>query len=353
MASTRQMGRPIVVVTGIGIVTSLGAGKADNWATAHAGQSGIHAITRFPTEGLRTRIAGTVDFLPVDEPFCSPQLSETLRRARGRGGDRRSRHRRSRRFPGPAVPGGAADRDRMAAAHARSPPVTAPTTRSTYDDILRALRADASAPITTASCSARSPTISPTSSAPRARRSRSRPPARRARRAIQLGVEAIRRGETDAALCIGTDGSINPEGADPLLAALGALDQQRRAGRGAPKPFSQEPRRLRHGGRRRRRWCWKSYDAAKARGATILGVCAGLRRDGRRLPPHPLEPRRRADHRLHPRGPRRCRPRPGRHRLHQRPRHRHAGERQDGSVSASSSVRRAHRAACRSRPTNR
>jgi 3-oxoacyl-[acyl-carrier-protein] synthase II len=29
--------------------------------------------------------------------------------------------------------------------------------------------------------------------------------------AIQLGVEAIRRGETDAALCIGTDGSVNPE----------------------------------------------------------------------------------------------------------------------------------------------
>jgi 3-oxoacyl-[acyl-carrier-protein] synthase II len=29
--------------------------------------------------------------------------------------------------------------------------------------------------------------------------------------AIQLGVEAIRRGETDAALCIGTDGSINAE----------------------------------------------------------------------------------------------------------------------------------------------
>src|SRR5690348_5099919 len=29
--------------------------------------------------------------------------------------------------------------------------------------------------------------------------------------AIQLGVEAIRRGETDAALCVGTDGSITPE----------------------------------------------------------------------------------------------------------------------------------------------
>src|SRR5690606_13942357 len=29
--------------------------------------------------------------------------------------------------------------------------------------------------------------------------------------AIQLGVEAIRRGEADAALCIGTDGSVNQE----------------------------------------------------------------------------------------------------------------------------------------------
>src|SRR5690606_32132189 len=29
--------------------------------------------------------------------------------------------------------------------------------------------------------------------------------------AIQLGIEAIRRGETSSALCIGTDGSVNPE----------------------------------------------------------------------------------------------------------------------------------------------
>ena len=37
--------------------------------------------------------------------------------------------------------------------------------------------------------------------------------------AIQLGVEAIRRGEADAALCIGTDGSVNRGIVDPLLAA--------------------------------------------------------------------------------------------------------------------------------------
>ena len=44
--------------------------------------------------------------------------------------------------------------------------------------------------------------------------------------AIQLGVEAIRRGETDAALCVGTDGSVNIEVAGPLLAAVGAVDRR-------------------------------------------------------------------------------------------------------------------------------
>ncbi len=59
MAGTKdKMGRPIVVVTGLGVVTSLGAGKTDNWAKLTAGESGIRTITRFSTEGLRTRIAG-------------------------------------------------------------------------------------------------------------------------------------------------------------------------------------------------------------------------------------------------------------------------------------------------------
>ena len=32
MAAPRdKLGRPVVVVTGMGVVTSLGAGKADNW----------------------------------------------------------------------------------------------------------------------------------------------------------------------------------------------------------------------------------------------------------------------------------------------------------------------------------
>ena len=63
-------GRPLVAVTGVGVVPSLGQGQDDNWAGATAGRTGIHAITRFPTEGLRTRIAGTIDFLP--RSLCAP-----------------------------------------------------------------------------------------------------------------------------------------------------------------------------------------------------------------------------------------------------------------------------------------
>ncbi|HLY90359.1 MAG TPA: beta-ketoacyl synthase N-terminal-like domain-containing protein, partial [Acetobacteraceae bacterium] len=70
-------GRPVVVVTGTGVVTSLGAGKAENWRALTAGQSGIHRISRFPIGGLRTNIAGTIDFVPVEE-VSAPALSEQL-----------------------------------------------------------------------------------------------------------------------------------------------------------------------------------------------------------------------------------------------------------------------------------
>jgi len=53
-------GRPVVVVTGMGVVTSLGRGKQDNWKALTSGRSGIKRITRFATEGLRTTIAGCV-----------------------------------------------------------------------------------------------------------------------------------------------------------------------------------------------------------------------------------------------------------------------------------------------------
>ena len=44
MALRDNQGRPLVAVTGMGVVTSLGQGKDDTWAALTAGKSGIHRI---------------------------------------------------------------------------------------------------------------------------------------------------------------------------------------------------------------------------------------------------------------------------------------------------------------------
>jgi 3-oxoacyl-[acyl-carrier-protein] synthase II len=91
--------------------------------------------------------------------------------------------------------------------------------------------------------------------------------------AIQLGVEAIRRGEADAALCVGTDGSVNPESLIrfSLLSALSTSNDPPEA---AAKPFSKN----RDGfvmAEGAAALVLESYAHAQARGAKILGVVAG------------------------------------------------------------------------------
>jgi 3-oxoacyl-[acyl-carrier-protein] synthase II len=49
-----------VVVTGIGLVSSLGIGTEANWAALCAGQSGVGTITKFDAAQFATRIAGEV-----------------------------------------------------------------------------------------------------------------------------------------------------------------------------------------------------------------------------------------------------------------------------------------------------
>jgi 3-oxoacyl-[acyl-carrier-protein] synthase II len=49
-----------VVVTGIGLVSSLGIGTDANWQALTAGRSGIETITKFDASGFSTRIAGEV-----------------------------------------------------------------------------------------------------------------------------------------------------------------------------------------------------------------------------------------------------------------------------------------------------
>jgi 3-oxoacyl-[acyl-carrier-protein] synthase II len=96
--------------------------------------------------------------------------------------------------------------------------------------------------------------------------------------AIQLGVEAIRRGETEAALCIGTDGSVNPESLI-RFSLLSALSTQNDPPEGAAKPFSKN----RDGfvmGEGGAALVLEDAERARARGARILGYVLGCGEKG-------------------------------------------------------------------------
>jgi 3-oxoacyl-[acyl-carrier-protein] synthase II len=266
-----HLGRPVVVVTGLGVLTSLGQGQAANWAALTGGVSGIRRISRFPVTGMRTTIAGTVDFVPVPEP-SAPALSERLAElvieeaiaesGIGAPGD----------FPGPlflALPPVELEwpqRRALAAAAGANDAVT-------YDDLLRAAGSGGfhgyyerflfgsvgenladrfgtkGSPIATSTACASGGT------------------------AIQLGVEAIRRGEAGAALVVGTDASVNPESLI-RFSLLSALSTRNEPPSAAARPFSKD----RDGfvmAEGAGALVLESLAHARARGATILGVIEG------------------------------------------------------------------------------
>ena len=160
--------------------------------------------------------------------------------------------------------------------------------------------------------------------------------------AIQLGVEAIRRGDTQAAISLGADCSVNPE-MMIRFALLSALSGTNDPPEEVSKPFSKD----RDGfviAEGAAALVLEDYDAARAARRTDPRHYPRHRREGRRFPPHPLAAGRLGDHRRDPHHHRRRRRLAGRDRLHQRPRHLDAGERQDGGDVAGGGVRRAHEA---------
>jgi 3-oxoacyl-[acyl-carrier-protein] synthase II len=265
-----KFGRPIVVVTGMGVITSLGAGQADNWKRLTAGESGIRTITRFPTDGLKTTMAGTVDFVTVD-PFTSTGLTERLAKMASEEALEQSGIGRKGDFPVPlflaVAPVEVEWPQRMELGRASG------QQDINYDDLLRISGGGKFAPyhsrfqfgsvaahLVEAFGTKGSPISLSTACASGAT-------------AIQLGVEAIRRGETEAALCVGTEGSVNPE-ALVRFSLLSALSTQNDPPQGASKPFSKN----RDGfvmAEGAGALVLESYEAAMARGATILGVVAG------------------------------------------------------------------------------
>jgi 3-oxoacyl-[acyl-carrier-protein] synthase II len=267
----RDAGKPIAV-TGLGMVTSLGVGIAENWRRLVAGHSGIHRITRFPIDGLRTTIAGSVDDLG-DEPITIPShslvmadraIGEALAQAGLAGAD----------FPGemflaaPPVEHDWVSRQYLsshldcgiASPYSPGRPVSPPTPDLApyYADFLNGTLAERMAekyrvrgsPITlTTACASGATTI-------------------------QLGVEAIRRGDAPAAIAIGTDGSINEETLIrfALLSALSAKNEEPAK---ASRPFSKN----RDGfvmAEGAAALVLEDPEHAKARGAAILAYVRGI-----------------------------------------------------------------------------
>ena len=270
MSTKDHRGRPVVAVTGIGIVTSLGIGKEDNWRKLTAGESGIHEITRFPTEGLRTKVAGTIDFIPAT-PLCAPSLSEEFASLAAEEAIAESGIGRVGDFPGPlfvAVPPvevewpqriemseasnsetiGYDELIRMASTERFSPYYERFLYRGTTERLAEKLGTKGSPIALSTACASGAS-------------------------AIQLGVEAIQRGESDVAISIGTDGSVNTE-ALIRFALLSALSTSNEPPSGAPKPFS----RNRDGfvmAEGAAALVLENLDHARARGAKILGIIAG------------------------------------------------------------------------------
>jgi 3-oxoacyl-[acyl-carrier-protein] synthase II len=261
-----------IAVTGIGMVTSLGKGVAENWRRLTAGHSGIHRITRFPIDGLRTTIAGSVDFMD-DAPITIPShslvmadlaVAEALAAAAMTGRD----------FPGelflaaPPIEHDWGSRRALSArlgCGERSPyspgralTAAAPELRPFYEDFLNGTLAERMAekyrvqgsPITLTTACASGAT------------------------AIQLGVEAIRRGDAPMALAVGTDGSISEE---TLIrfSLLSALSSRNEESTKASRPFSKN----RDGfvmAEGAAALVLEDPQHAKARGATIFAYVRGI-----------------------------------------------------------------------------
>ncbi|MCB1436795.1 MAG: beta-ketoacyl-ACP synthase [Rhodobiaceae bacterium] len=270
-ANLDHKGRPVIVVTGVGVVTSLGAGRQDNWAALTAGKSGIHQITRFPTEGLRTTIGGTVDFLK-DVPISAPLLTERFAVLAVEEAVAQAKIGSAGNFPGPlfmAVPpvevdwpqrfelyeagkaGGGTGYARLFAG-ARSGDYRRYHELSTFGwpaERIAEKFGTRGGPVSLSTACASGAS------------------------AIQLGLEALRRGDCAAALCVGSDGSVHAE-AVIRFSLLSALSTSNNPPEAAAKPFSAD----RDGfvvAEGAGALVLETLDHARARGAEILAVLRG------------------------------------------------------------------------------
>ena len=231
-------GRPLVAVTGMGVVTSLGRGKDANWRRLISGQSGIRTISRFDTEGMRTTIAGTVESLrgtpysayELASEIAEDAIAEALDEAGILVGDA---------FGGPlfvATPPSEFEWPLLAQLFHHGSRIEK---GSAYSRMLAAARSgrfqDAARQLEFASIATRLQEQFATTGEPislcTACASGST--------AIQMGMEAIRRGEAGRALCVATDATVHPEGM-VRFSLLSALSTRNDPPQKASRPFSRD-----------------------------------------------------------------------------------------------------------------
>jgi 3-oxoacyl-[acyl-carrier-protein] synthase II len=266
--TTDHQGRPIVAVTGIGLITSLGVGKQDNWHALTSGRSGIHEIGRFPTEHMNTRIAGTVEFLKSSDKGATAltyELAETVAlEAIGEAGLDDSRFDGPLFLAAPPVELGWRRRFQLYSSSSEAEGyqrllsvARGQNTQEAFEEArfgaiagwLSDRLGTRGLPITLSTACASGAT------------------------AIQLGVEAIRRGECERAISIGADGSATEE-AVIRFSLLSALSTQNERPEKASKPFSKDRDGfvLAEGGAA---LVLESLESAKARGAKVIGIMSG------------------------------------------------------------------------------
>lgn len=267
---TDHKGRPVIVVTGFGVVTSLGRGVKDNWAALTAGKSGITKVDRFSTEGLRTVIAGTVNFMEPEE-VSAPGISYAMADATSEEALAMAGYDQGK-FPGPLY--FAAPPVELEWQHRFNILDDYKGDETGYDALLASARAKKyqqthdlvqlgtiafrlaekfgtkGLPISLSTACASGAT------------------------AIQQGIEALRRGDTEAALCVASDGSVTAEGLIrfSLLSALTTANDEPSK---ASKPFSKD----RDGfvmAEGSATLVLETLEHATARGANILGVIRGV-----------------------------------------------------------------------------
>ncbi len=260
-----------MAVTGMGIVTSLGTGKADNWKKLTAGESGIRRITRFPVEGLRTTIAGTVDHVHK-EGMVPSVLSETLAMLAGTEAVEEAGIGGKGRFPGPlflALPPIELEwSHRLALADAANAngdvgygDLVRTAGQKQFESYYEMSKYGIVAEHLAAHFGTEGSPISLTTACASGNT------------AIQLGIEAIRRGECEAALAVGADGSVTNESL-VRFSLLSALSTNNENPAKASKPFSKNRDGfvLAEGAAA---LVLENYDSAVARGAQVLAIIEG------------------------------------------------------------------------------